>query len=595
MKKIIYLTALCFFSFRAKLLFAQVFINGPLLVCPGQEAVYSTNNASCNYTWFVSKGAEKITDFGTHILVKWSDSNVEDDVVITAILKAYDCTGVPEPRRAELKVRVKSLLSLKPVFSRVSNYNIPCGVASEVIIDYNVVYYSNPRLGEAPFYEWTIPAGWKGPSGETGTFLTPYNGYIKITTDLNTAGEIKMRAVGSGCLDIYSSYRTITINRTAPTITLNGPTSLVCGSKDAITYTATSIPGATYTWKIPSGWSGSSTSNTITVTPDGSSVGDVEVTATLTCDGTAVKPSAKKSVLLNSTPSGLTLISYAGYVHRSGARFITCSNSIGFAVTPTDPTWTYKWTYGPGISPSSGSMGSVSAVWLSTKDTYVSSGMTWVQVEVTNACGLKMATFRNDMQYQSAPPDPATYIGGSGFPAPPSIRVGGPCPLFIASGIGYNNANYTDYIWDICDDSSPYAACYGGKYGVEIRYQGSQNIEVVVPRGTILGSKVVRVISRNGCGEKVYNQPISIVYPVYLTAYPNPATTGSLMLEREGSSDSNAWSYTIYDTFGQSVRAGVIEKNQTTIQVDVQGLPKGLYYILAQDGADIHRQYVRVE
>jgi hypothetical protein len=55
---------------------------------------------------------------------------------------------------------------------------------------------------------------------------------------------------------------------------------VICGDTDPITFTASSVPGATeYIWTKPSGWSGNSTTNSITLTPDGSSDGDITVQA----------------------------------------------------------------------------------------------------------------------------------------------------------------------------------------------------------------------------------------------------------------------------------------------------------------------------
>lgn len=553
---------------------------------------YSGGVGGCSCSWAISGNGKIIgSNTNTSLEVEWDTTYSSGKVQVTLANCSNKKVNGTYIRDEFIQTLVGVSMAALPV------PNIPCGSTDQVSVTLaNEVNYANIPL-TVKTYEWVLPSGYKNSSGYTGV-VTTTTASINIIPTAYTGGIIKVRAK-SECGNYYTNYQSATINRTAPAITLSGPASLACGSKDAVTYTATSIPGATYTWKISSGWLGSSTSNTITVTPDGSSVGDVEVTATLTCDGTAVKPSAKKSVLLNAVPSGLTIDNYG-----AGSRPITCTNSMVFRVIPNDPSWKYKWAWGEGMRVS-GSVTSYEAFFVAESTIYGYNGKTWVQVEVTNACGLKIATLRrDDIEYESNPPFAVGYVlcyGGCRYsiPAPPELIIDREAELYVASiASGGFNTKYTQYIWDLCDGPWSYSTCYAA--ALPIVNQGSDRIKLKVPYSisgsTMSGRKTLKVTAKNGCGESsTYKQEVVITSSPYLTAYPNPVTTGSLMLEREGSSDSNAWSYTIYDTFGQSVRAGVIEKNQTTIQVDVQGLPKGLYYILAQDGADIHRQYVRVE
>ncbi len=67
--------------------------------------------------------------------------------------------------------------------------------------------------------------------------------------------------------------------------TITGTTT-VCGGTSQ-TYSVTNVAGVTYTWALPSGWSGTSTTNSITVTT-GSSSGTITVTPSTSCgNGTA--------------------------------------------------------------------------------------------------------------------------------------------------------------------------------------------------------------------------------------------------------------------------------------------------------------------
>lgn len=81
---------------------------------------------------------------------------------------------------------------------------------------------------------------------------------------------------------------TFTINTSSAPATPSAitGTSTVCSGSTGNVYSVTNVSGMTYNWTVPSGWSGSSTSNSITLTA-GSSSGTLSVTASNSC-GTSV-------------------------------------------------------------------------------------------------------------------------------------------------------------------------------------------------------------------------------------------------------------------------------------------------------------------
>jgi hypothetical protein len=66
---------------------------------------------------------------------------------------------------------------------------------------------------------------------------------------------------------------------TATPSVINGPIN-VCPSTTGLTYSVTNVTGTSYAWTLPSGWTGSSTSNSINLT-SGTTGGNVSVIATL--------------------------------------------------------------------------------------------------------------------------------------------------------------------------------------------------------------------------------------------------------------------------------------------------------------------------
>ena len=125
-------------------------------------------------------------------------------------------------------------------------------------------------------YTWELPMYWVQTGGENTNSITVTvgsgSGDIKVTP-VNSCGEGTTRS-----LDVT--------NTTAPdqTSPISGPGNPCAGTSQ--TYSVTNVSGTIYTWDLPSGWTGSSTTNTITVNV-GSSGGTLSVTPSNDCgDGT---------------------------------------------------------------------------------------------------------------------------------------------------------------------------------------------------------------------------------------------------------------------------------------------------------------------
>lgn len=141
---------------------------------------------------------------------------------------------------------------------------------------------TNPCWGSWQTYSIEVVTGaisytWTLPSGLTGTFAT---NSISTIADASS-GNISVtanNACGPG------TARTLAITpSTIPEqpVTISGSVS-PCQNSSQI-YSVAAITGATsYTWILPSGWTGTSTTNSITTTV-GTSGGDISVTASNTC------------------------------------------------------------------------------------------------------------------------------------------------------------------------------------------------------------------------------------------------------------------------------------------------------------------------
>lgn len=193
--------------------------------------------------------------------------------------------------------------------------------------------YSIAAVATATSYTWTLPSGWSGSSTSTS-----------ITTTAGTAGgNITVRAnnaCGAG------PTRSLAVTITTCTLpaqpgVISGNTSVASGSSN--TYTIAAVSGATsYTWTLPSGWSGSSTSTSIATTA-GSAGGTISVSANNACGaGTA----RTLSVTVTGTSSNLALnkttvtstIEAAGL---EGSKAVDGNATTRWASAYADPSWIY--------------------------------------------------------------------------------------------------------------------------------------------------------------------------------------------------------------------------------------------------------------
>lgn len=178
-----------------------------------------------------------------------------------------------------------------------------------------------------------IPAG---SSSQTRTFCLPagtgvgsYDVVTAIWRDDNSNNQID---AGDAQLSTTTTNSILTINSGSPAqpSSVSGNTSVCQGSTQ--TYSVTAVSGMSYIWTLPSGWTGSSTSNSITVTP-GASSGSITVKATNSC-GT-------------STPSTLNVTAGATVTPTISITQTSCTGTtVSFAsnVTNAGSNPVYLWT-----------------------------------------------------------------------------------------------------------------------------------------------------------------------------------------------------------------------------------------------------------
>ena len=193
--------------------------------------------------------------------------------------------------------------------------------------------YSISPVSGATSYVWSMPAGWTG-SSITNT--------ISIMLGTATTGTISVGAnnsCGTSTLQVLNiQVNPVPVQPSA----ISGAVNL-CGAS-VQTYSVPPISGATsYSWSLPGGWTGTSTSNTIQVNT-GITGGAISVLAINNCGN---GPARNLSITVNTLPSvsitGATSLCVGSSINlsASGANtytWNTSSNSSSISISPTGNT-----------------------------------------------------------------------------------------------------------------------------------------------------------------------------------------------------------------------------------------------------------------
>lgn len=192
--------------------------------------------------------------------------------------------------------------------------------------------YSVAAVSGATSYTWTKPSGWSGSSTTNS-----------ITLTTGSSGGVISVVANNACGS--STARTLTATVTsvpAQPASISGSAS-VCQSVSQ-TYSVAAVSGATsYVWTLPGGWSGSSSSNSITATT-GISGGSISVYAANTCGNSTTRTLAVAVLAKPAKPGAIT-----------GASAV-CANqqAVPYSISAVPGATSYTWTGPSGVRISDG-------------------------------------------------------------------------------------------------------------------------------------------------------------------------------------------------------------------------------------------------
>ncbi|MFZ4398655.1 MAG: T9SS type A sorting domain-containing protein [Bacteroidales bacterium] len=375
-------------------------ITGLTTACQGQSSVNYTVPVITNaisYSWTLPTGATG-TSSSNSINVSYGISAISGNIKV----KGSNSCGI----------RDSSVLAIT-----VNPLPAAAGTITGLITvcqGQNIVSYTVPVITNATSYSWTLP------TGATGTSSTN-----SITVNYGTSavsGNIKVKGSNS-CGIRDSSVLAISVNPLPIAAGTISGTTTVCQGQSVIIYTVPAITNATsYLWTLPSGATGTSTTNSISVNYGTSAVsGNIKVKASNSC---GTRDSSVLAITVNPLPIAAGSISGSTTVCQG-------QNSVTYTVPTITNSTSYLWTLPTGATGSS----TTNSITVNYGTTAVSGNIT---VRGNNSCGdgtaSTLAITVNPL------PISAGTISGS-----PTVCQGQSGIIYTVPAI----TNATSYIWTL--------------------------------------------------------------------------------------------------------------------------------------------------
>ena len=317
--------------------------------------------------------------------------------------------------------------------------------------------YSIAAVTGATSYTWTLPSGWSGTSTTTSINATAATatgtGVISVTAN-NSCGSSTARTLAD------------TVGNTpARPGTISGNPALCSGASQV--YTITPVPeAASYTWTLPSGWSGTSTAANINATaPAATGTGNITVTATNFC-GTSAAGTLPVSVTnAPATPGTIT-----------GNPSVCAGTAQAYGIAAVPEATAYTWSL-----PAGGWTGSSTTNTINTTASTISGAGT-ITVTARNFCGTSAAsTFA--VSVTNIPAAPGAITGSASV-------CGGTAQQY--SIVAVNEA--TSYAWTVPGGWTPNGQTTAAFLNTTV---GTSSGNITVTAGNFCGNSAPRTLAVN--------------------------------------------------------------------------------------------------
>ena len=391
-------------------------------------------------------------------------------------------------------------------------------------------------------YSWTSPANFMGGTNTTNSFnmFSPASGSGSQT--------VSVTITKNG----YSKTLSKTFDLTGP---LTGPDFIAYSNTSSPPFSIPAVTGATYSWSIPSGFTGASTTNTLNVLAPPSGAGSMTASVTVTKNGT--------SVTLSKT---FDLVSQI-----TGPSEFCLGSSSYFTITNVTNA-TYAWAIPTGFV-LEGNMGNQIKV----QAPSTGSGQQSISVTITKN-GKSTQLFK----YFTLKGSPFNYIPtlsslcSNNFPYHQDNAT---VTNVASTTYSWNFSTYDNYGYStpgltMTNPTNPFTslvtAVHDGRYRVYVDVSSSC--------GSYVFGNDLTVSTCSGSKEK------SMLTPMTISNYPNPASGKFTMnLSNNGSSECYV---KLYNMFGKQVvdMKKTLQENENTLDIDVSKLANGIYLIEVVNG-----------
>lgn len=195
------------------------------------------------------------------------------------------------------------------------------------------VTYTVPSIAGATSYVWTLPAGFSGTSTTNSIIVNIANNAV--------TGNISVYATNA-CGMGLSSNSNVTVNAVPDTASVIAGLTTVCQGQQSVTYTVPSINNATsYTWTLPAGATGTSTTNSITLNYANFAVsGVLKVKGQNAC---GFGQESQISITVNPLPGNAGTITGTALICKG-------QTNLTYSVPSINNATDYIWTFPSGFS-----------------------------------------------------------------------------------------------------------------------------------------------------------------------------------------------------------------------------------------------------
>ncbi|MDR0506679.1 MAG: T9SS type A sorting domain-containing protein [Dysgonamonadaceae bacterium] len=491
-------------------------ISGTTTVCAGggsQTYSISSVSGATSYTWTLPGGWSG-SSTSTSISATPGSSAQSGNITVTA----NNSCGSSSTRSLPVIVNTPPTA---PTSINSSNGTTICSGSSTTLTA------SGGNTGSGCTYQW-----YSGNCGSGSVLGTSSS--ITISPTVTTTYYVR-RVGTSPCSSTTTSCALVTVMvNSAPSTpgSISGTTT-VCAGGGSQTYSISSVSGATsYNWTLPGGWSGSSTSTSISATPGSSAQsGNITVTANNSCGSSSTR---SLPVTVNTSPTAPTSISGTTTITNGQSTTLTASGGS------TGSGSTYQWGTGScGSNIISGQTSASITVSPTTTTTY------WVRRigtspcnSTTTSCATQSVTVNlspaNDLCANAISLSCGTIVSGTLAGATPTISIsytdyGNKNDVFYYF-TAQNSGNHTITLNNFSDDKDLFLYSSCSTTTALSSSSGSTSSETVTYNCTAGTIYRIRVVDFSGNGG-TFNIKVDCpsvndckTPPEYDYALPTPAT-----------------------------------------------------------------------